>query len=100
MADVLQLVPFEDAQDKSAQIFSAASRFRESRDHPLLGKSRLHLNPLPAPFAYFISALRMFGDDPFQSLFPGDVVKQDTFFRYMIAESYLRGRGEDFFQEF
>jgi hypothetical protein len=41
----------------------------------------------------------MFGDDPFQSPFFGDSVKQDAFFPYVIAESYSWAGRENFFQE-
>src|SRR5574341_1108368 len=97
MADIRQLIPFEHAQDKSAKIFSAASRFRKSRYHGLLCLPRLHLQPLPAPSARLVGALSMFGDDPFESLFLGDIEKQDAVFRYVIAESYFQGRRKNFF---
>ncbi len=96
----INLLPFEHAQDKGAEIFSAPSRFRESRDHALLRGPRLHLQPLPAPLARFVYALRMLGNDPFQSLFFDDLEKQNAFLPYVIAEFYFRGGGEDFFQEF
>src|SRR3990172_6423134 len=99
MTDVNQLVPFEHAQDESAEIFSPASRFREARDHALLREPCLHLEPLPAPSSPFVHALSMFGDDPLHPLIFGDLVKQDAFFPYVIAESYLWGGRENFLQE-
>src|SRR3990172_9901107 len=100
MTDVNQFVPFEHAQDKGAEIFSAAARFREPRNHGILREPRLHLQPLPAPSARFVDALRIFGDDPFQPLFFGYLVEQDAFFRYVVAESYFRNGRENLFQEF
>ena len=61
---------------------------------------RLHLQPLAAPSANQIRALRMFGDDPLQSLFFDSIEKQDSLFPYVIAEFYFRGRRENFFQKF
>src|SRR6266702_6779279 len=99
MADVDQFVPIEYAQDEGAEMLSPPSRLRESRDHPLLRELRLHLQPLPAPSPRLVRALSMFGDYPLQSLFLDDMEKQDPILPYMIAESYIRGGRENFFQE-
>src|SRR5512139_2914370 len=42
----------------------------------------------------------MFSDDPFQSLFFDDSVKQDAFIPYVIAEFYFWYGRKSFFQEF
>src|SRR5512135_3704486 len=99
MADVCQLVPFVYTQDKGTEMSSAPSRFCESCDHGLLREVRLHLQPLSAPSARFVHALRMFGDDPFKSFFFGGVVKQDAFLPYVIAESYFWDGRENLFQK-
>ena len=97
MTDEDQFVSLENAQDQGAEMSPAPSRFRESRDHAFLRELGLHLQPLPAPPAHPVGALRMLGDDPFEPLFLDDLEKEDALFPDVIAESYYLEKMEGFF---